>query len=417
MFYFIFLSFTDSFSLSGILIIPVVISIFIVMVGIVKLTSDRYITSLDIKIIKNEEIFILMGLIGIIISSLVNPNSNSINYISAYFYVFVVSLFFHKLIIHKYFNIFKILKYNFYGVFITSSFVFTNFWLKFLKIVDLQNYLPRTKEATATYKGIFPRAYGFSDEPTNLAFYLNSLGFISLLYVWKFSDYSKKIKIIFTFIVLFSWGVTFSSAGIVSIIFSLTIVLTFLLLKKILIQKISYIHKKSILIFFMIFLLLILFTVNIDSIINMFNPIYEQTKEAFNFLDYNNINNYDSRRVREWKFGLRSSFKTVNNFLFGVGPGYRASQNIGSLVNWHLFLFYEGGLITYLPFLLYLSLTGLRMLKSNSKYKYWFFIPYLAGVIHYFAISTFFEPFLWTLIIIFIIFDVQYNSNIINKSS
>jgi len=408
-FYFIFLSFTDAFSLSGILILPVIISIFIVMFGIIKLTGDRYINSLDIKIIKNEEIFILIGLMGLVISSLVNPNSNSINYILAYFYVFVVSLYFHKFIINKYFDIFRILKYNFYGVFITSSFVFINFWLNFLKIIDLQNYLPRTKEATATYKVIFPRAYGFSDEPTNLAFYFNTLGTLSLLYIWKFSNYSKRIKGLFTFIVIFSWVVTFSSAGIVSMVFSITIVLSLALLKKILINKKLYIHKNSVLSFVVVFLLLILLIININPIIDLFNPIYKQTKEAFNFLNYNYGNSYDSRRVREWKSGLRSSFKNANNFLFGVGPGYRASNNKSSIINWHLFLFYEGGLITYLPFLLYLILTGLRMLKSKSKYKYWFFIPYLAGFIHYFAISTFFEPFLWTLIIIFVIFDIQHN--------
>lgn len=408
-FYFVFLSFTDTLSLSGFLILPVIISVFIVWFGVIKLTSDRYITSLDLKIIKNEEILILMGLMGLVISSLINPNSNSINYILAYFYVFVVSLFFHKFIINKYFNIYKILKYNFYGVLITSSFVFINFWLNFLKIIDLQNYLPRTKEATATYKSVFPRAYGFSDEPTNLAFYFNTLGTLSLLYVWKISGYSKKIKVLFTSIVVFSWGVTFSSAGIVSMLFSITIVLISLLLKKILTIKKVYIRKNAILIFGVFFLLLILFIININPIINLFMPIYEQTKEAFNFFDYKNINRYDSRRVREWKFGLRSSLKNANNFLFGIGPGYRASQNKGSLINWHLFLFYEGGLITYLPFFLYLFLTGFRMLKSNLKYKYWFFIPFLAGFIHYFAISTFFEPFLWTLIIIFVIFDVQYN--------
>ncbi|MFW5795077.1 MAG: hypothetical protein ACOCV1_06295 [Bacillota bacterium] len=408
--YFIFLSFTDTFSLSGILILPVIISVFIVFFGLIKLTSERYINSKNLKIYKSEDVFILIGLIGLIFSSLINPNSNSINYILAYFYVFLISIFFHKFMLNKYFNILKVLKYNFYGVLLTSSFVFVDFWFEFLGIINLQNYLPRTKEASATYKSIFPRAYGFSDEPTNLAFYLNTLGTLSLLYVWKFSNFSKITKLIFTFLVIFSWLVTFSSAGIVSMLFSITLVVFFLFFKNILKNKKIYIKKNNILFMLVFFLLILVLIFNINFIIDMFNPIYNQTKEAFEFLNYNNINKFDSRRVREWKFGLRSSFKDVNNFLFGVGPGYRASKGLGSLINWHLFLFYEGGLFTYLPFLLYLIFSGIRMVTSDLEYKWWFFIPFLAGCIHYFAISTFFEPFLWTLIIIFIISEVQYKN-------
>jgi len=408
--YFVFLSFTDTFSLSGILLLPVVISVFIVFFGLIKLATDRYIKVNDLRVYKPEDIFILMGLIGLVISGLINSNSNSVNYILAYFYVFLISLYFHKFMLNKYFNIIKILKYNFYGVFLTSSFVFFEFWFEFLGIIDLQNYLPRTKKASAIYKATFPRVYGFSDEPTNLAFYLNTLGVLSLLYIWRFSNYRKSTKLIFTFLVVFSWIVTFSSAGIVSMLFSISLISVFLFLRNIIDNKKLYIKNNKIKFILLIILLLIVLIININHIIEIFNPIYEQTKEALNFLNYKNINKLDSRRVSEWKFGLRSIFKNPKNFLFGVGPGYRASKNLSSLINWHLFLFYEGGLITYLPFLLYLFFTGIRMLKSNFKYKYWFLVSLMAGFIHYFAISTFFEPFLWTLIVIFIVLDVQYKN-------
>jgi len=196
-------------------------------------------------------------------------------------------------------------------------------------------------------------------------------------------------KIILTLLFVLGWLFTFSGAAIPALLFSMTVSCLLIFVKR------PAINKKSI-----PFLILLLFifgfaVVKKNNVYNFFSPIIhkmtlQQAAEG-------------SRPVR-WLHDI----KLINESpIFGHGPGYASVSERGSSVNWYLFLTMEGGLVTSLPIIFFLIFSFFRIYSSIIPGKIWFMSAFLAGSIHLAAISTFFHPFLWMLLIIFTLHQKQ----------
>ena len=84
----------------------------------------------------------------------------------------------------------------------------------------------------------------------------------------------------------------------------------------------------------------------------------------------------------------------------GVGST-NATGTRGSNINWYIFLTVEGGLLSSIPIMLFLVFSFVRIAYSRVPGKMWFLVGLTAGAVHFLAISTFFYPFLWILLIMF----------------
>lgn len=103
--------------------------------------------------------------------------------------------------------------------------------------------------------------------------------------------------------------------------------------------------------------------------------------------------------------------------IVGHGPGYASESGRGSSVNWYLFLTMEGGLISSVPVLLFMLFSFMRIYLSKIPGRLWFMSAFMAGAIHLAAISTFFHPFLWMLLIIFFTYDKQMIYSIVDPNN
>ena len=113
------------------------------------------------------DLFLLLMLVFLFVSSVFNENSKTINYVVAYLYVIIgMYLVFKSHLITSQINFDTILKMNFYGVMLLSLYIIFEVSLKILMDFDISSYLYRTRETTAMFSVGLYRAYGFSTEPT-----------------------------------------------------------------------------------------------------------------------------------------------------------------------------------------------------------------------------------------------------------
>ena len=57
-----------------------------------------------------------------------------------------------------------------------GAFLSFNFILTLSNVINLQEMMPRFKDASANYLEVYNRGYGFSTEPGIVAYYFNTLG-------------------------------------------------------------------------------------------------------------------------------------------------------------------------------------------------------------------------------------------------
>ena len=166
--------------------------------------------SLIITIIKkkflfhfNHEDFILIIVFVLqLFLTVFNINSDSLSYILASFYTFFFLYMLLKSLIISNIKISDFLKFNFYAVVLISCFGSIEFILRILFETDIQIYINRTMKATAQFSlidSIVLRTYAFSEEPTYLAWYLNTLGLLAVYYAYNVKknlllDHAKSVE-------------------------------------------------------------------------------------------------------------------------------------------------------------------------------------------------------------------------------
>jgi hypothetical protein len=281
----------------------------------------------------------------------------------------------------------KALNANTLGIIFVSLFVICEFCLEYFWRINIQEYIPRAREARATYLGVFSRSYGLATEPTILAFYFNTLGPIGMWNLYKWYHWNRIWKRATVIVFIVAWVTTFSAAGLVFLPASIAISLGLITWKKDF-EKISV--RKVLKVWLLIGLILTSFAFAQSK--------YKITRYALPLWHKISLQQTGYTRAQKWNEGIESIKKHI---ILGQGLGARSESGRSSNINWYIFLAAEGGLISSAPILLFLFFTFIRIYQSNVKGKLWFMSGFLAGTMHLMVVSTFFHPFLWLLIILF----------------
>lgn len=378
-------------SLSGVFVPHVVVGLLVLFLYFTRYLSrfsnnQLYLPRGIKKVYQYEDLFLLLGYSGILLSAAINPGPKTLNYLLGYLYVFLIAYLIFKGLFYLELDTEEFLTANLLGVFFVALFSITELFLEHPFGINIQTQIvriARTREAPATIAGI-SRSYGLATEPGILAFYFETLGIIA---VWKLirTNLSKIVKSFLISIILLGWLFTFSAASVVAMTLALFFTSFLLLLSKLKIRKMKF--SLTIVILVLIVLALFFYILNTNRV-NLINPILSKISNVGS-----------SARMNHWFEGLDQLSKRP---LFGAGMGNISARRGGlSYINWYLFLATEGGLLSFIPFFSFLLFSGLRILNSKVKGKFWFLTAFVAGVAHLAVISTFFHPFLWILLIIF----------------
>lgn len=380
------LSFSSTFSLARWTPLWMLPCILIFFLATINLLSGKY--RFPQKAYVNEDYLLLLLIVGVILSTTLNYHLRSNNYILAYTFIFGILYLFFKGLFCKYCSYKTLLKVNTIAVIFVAIFCLIDFLTYNFLSIDIQSWLPNTNERIATYALAtlrVRRSYGFSSEPTILALYFNTIGSLAIYSLWSIFQIHVFLKWSFTIVFILAYLTTFSAAGFVGFIVALPICL--LLIE---VQKPNFIRgkiRKSMLIAFLV--LIIILVHNFGGFFDYFGGIFGK----ISLVEFG-----ETTRTSNW---IRDLSKIVESPVFGHGMGYLSSNNMVSSINWYIFLTLEGGLISSLPVISFIMLSFIRIYSSNIPGKFFYMFGLMSGAVHYFAISTFFHPAYWILLIFF----------------
>jgi O-antigen ligase len=353
-------------------------------------------------------------LLGLGVSGLVAHSGKTVNYLAAYAYTIMTAYLIMKSAFYEATDYRKLLSVNTVAVIFIAFFALFEFFAKFLMGFTIQEYIPRFRPTLATIDlftlGRVSRSYALASEPTILAQYFTTLGTLAVWHILR--RVKRRLLRCAGLLVIFLGALTtFSAAGIVSILMAGMI--SFIC--SVIMQN-NKARKLVVTVTIGTSLALLLITI----------------KPAPNVLDllrqsslYKKITLVNGGRLDAWTEGVERI--TANPF-FGSGLGSTSSEGKVSNLNWYLFIWAEGGMVSLFPLLAFLVFTFLRILFSEIEGRFWFLASFLSACIHFLAVSTFFHPFLWTALLIFstyyaqsdpqeCIFFPSYNRALIHASS
>lgn len=395
--YIFFASWSNAYKLGRYLPIPNLLAIFLSIAFILYLLSVSLRIKFNYMQYRKEDLLLLLCLFMLSFSGILHLNEKTINYLLAYSFTFIISYLLLKGVFCKFVTAQNALKVNSIAILFVSLFLVVEFGLRYFFSFNIQDFIPRTVDAQATYLTIFNRSYGFSNEPTNVAMYLNILAPIGLWQLWMWRRKHKLIlKLFLTFLVVFGWLTTFSAAAVVSLTVSMFLSVGLMWLCNP--QSLFRLRTSTILCFFVVVVCVISIATNerISATISEFaQPIIQKITLQ---------RGGEGSRISRWQNDIQ---EIEARPVIGHGPGYRSSKLGSSSVNWYLFILLEGGIASLIPLLLFIGCSALRILNSFVPGKYFFLVGFLAGAIHLSAVSTFYDPFLWLLLILFY---VTYNT-------
>jgi len=383
--YIFFASWTDAFSLGPWFPIPNVILLIIFGLYFPYLIIRGAVPKLAFV---SEDLIFFVFLVWVFLTAIISVNEKTLNYILAYFFTFGIGYLVLKMAAMK-ISFQVAMKVNAGAVVFVSLFVVITFWLRMFTDIDVYSYMLRTAEANATYLGVFYRAYGFSNEPTNLAHYLNTFGPICVWYIWHTGSSRFFVKPMLFLTIFFAWLFTFSAAGFLFLL--LSIIITFFL------WFIREGGKQTFSLFSFLTGFLILATVLMstsyfkDDVGTYLLPLIDKVTMQ---------QGGDGDRLSRWVEGIEVVQKHP---VLGVGPGLIGGRQEGSTVNWYLLLAAESGIFAVGLILLFLFFSLIRIVQANVAGQYLFLVGFLSSAMHLFVVSTFYNPFLWLLLVLFFV--------------
>lgn len=387
------LSFSSAFNLARWIPLWMLPCILIFTLAIISLLSGKY--KFPKKAYVNEDYLLILLIIGVILSTTLNHHPRSNNYILAYTFIFGVLYLFFKGLFCKYCRYKTLLKINTLAVIFVTVFCLIDFLTYNFLGIDVQSWIPNTNERIATYAVAtlrVRRSYGFSSEPTILALYFNTMGSLAIYSLWNTFQIREFLKWGFTAIFILAYLTTFSAAGFAGLIVAVPTCLLLIELQKPNLSRGRL--RKSILV--ILLAIIVSFVYNLDGIFDYFEGILGKVS----LMEFG-----ETTRTSNW---MRDLSKIVESPIFGHGMGYLSSNNMVSSINWYIFLTLEGGLISSLPIISFIVLTFARIYSSSIPGKFFYMFGLLSGAIHYIAISTFFHPAYWILLIFYFVHRQAY---------
>jgi len=326
------------------------------------------------------EVFVLlMCLLGGTLLAGMNPKT--LNYLLAYGFVFGVGYGVVRLALSSPNGYHAGMMGNWIGVLIVCVIGLLEFFLKLNFDSNLSEYLPKIKpdNATELFAGMrLPRVYSLAPEPTILGFYLNTLGVLALGWV---SVYRSRKLFLMTLVLISS---TYVLAGSAAAFGGLIVGILLLVLRKVFAARMRVYGYWR----WFVLVLLLCAVVVMPSI------------GQWTMLDkLANPETYSGSRFERWVSGLTDIAEAGP---LGKGLGFVSSESGGgSYLNWYLTVGVDGGWISALLVLLILGTGFYYIWKSAGPLRDWYLVAFVAGAVHFNAIATFFNPFLWTLLALF----------------
>ena len=370
-FYYYFSSWTNAALTKWLTLANISIIIFIFFSIIFSLINRK-----NLFYFNKEDYFLIIVFVLQLFLSAFNLNTNSLNYFLASFYTFFFVYILLKSLIISNIKLENFLKYNFYAVLFVSVFGKLEFFSRVFFDIYIQSNIPRSMEANAEFNlidAILIRTYAFSEEPTYLAWYLNTLGLIAIHYLIKF-----KKNIIFVVPIFIAYLTTFSAAGfaLIFLSFFLYYVLNF---------KVINLIKMT----FLVFSILLIFSLitGFDNLIIILEPLYNKISLS---------QNQSGDRFPEW---VDAYNLFLENPITGKGIGFYSSNDLFSPMNYFLFVLVESGIFVLLFLMIFYAIKLIKIFKSDLPNKKILFIAVLSGVLHLLTQSLFYHPCLWILLI------------------
>ena len=350
------------------------------LIPIILLAIFKGVRFIDYK----PDIFLLVMLAILIFSSLVNWNIKSLNYIMAYLYViFGMYFLFKSALITSNINFNSLLKANFYGVMLLSTYIICEILFKFFFDFDITIFLHRTRETTALFSPYIYRAYGFSTEPTATAWYLNSFGPLAIYFlINKFKAFMTKYLMILIIIIAFIF--TFSSAALLFLFLGLIFIIIKYNLYRKFFGNIFFFH-------FVLFLFLIVFI----------EPIHDAIYYYFEGIIHKITLNNEYKSVVQRLIGVETALTRFSQSpIIGSGLGLTSSLGEMSPMSWYLILITNGGLLAFLSLFIFLAIKFYEVLVIKESIGIFMTFSLLVTFLSLSTTAAFFNPFLWTLLAI-----------------
>jgi O-antigen ligase len=398
--YVFFASWTEAYKLSDWLRIPNIILIAIMSLFILTLFQSGIIYK---RIFKNEDLFLVIFLITITFGFMIN--GGNFNYIVAYVFTFVINYVVLKLICFQHFDMKKLFRINAIAVLFVSIFVVLEFGGHYFFNTNIRKIMQfGNVYYEATYLVVFNRAYGFSTEPTNLGFYFNALGPLAIWYWLKLSNLKQIKKALVLCTMFLGWIFTFSASAFGA--FAMSAFAIILLKSK---KKIKISMNKLLLFFILLTLVITSYTIYTTSSSSE-NNIPQLINPILNKISLTGQASQENSRINLW---ARDLYRAKEKPILGYGPGSTTIGFGGSSVNWYLTVLVENGVLALLCILLFFFFTFKRMIQSKLVNRNYFLLGFIASCIHLATISTFYDPAIWLLIILFNVSNEQNKKQIL----
>lgn len=337
-----------------------------------------------------EDIGFLVFIMATLLASIVSSNAKTVNYVFAYLFSFLfLAIFVREMIIEQGLSR-MLLRSNLAGVVFVSAFVLAEFFLQMTIQLDIQEYTARRTPANALYF-IFPRAYGFSEEPTYLAWYFNTLGPIAITYLWRGCRIGILYKVLMSVSVVLAYALTFSAAGF---IFLPTAALIAIFARWVIERPkaVKWQSRRMLVVGIGVLFAFLVLPKNLDLVPNDL-PVREF---GSGLIEKVTLQQSDEKsRSAQWAADL-STFLT--DPILGRGPGYLSSLDRSSSLNLFIFVALEQGIVAVIAlFVAYLAV-GMRILTLNMQFKTAILTGYCAGVLHLNTMTQHYHQGLWLLI-------------------
>lgn len=379
--FFISLPFTNLFAFTQIISFPLIIS---VLIGFAVLFDLRF-YSIRLSMPKLFSIlFLFLVLLSFFLNLLNFHSSKPLNHLFAYFFTI---LFYYISIRHAIFfsniKFDKILYYISIGVVITSIFTIVEFLAKNIFYTEFDSLFFRPAVSDyQPYSGIETiviRARSTVEESGHYALYLIAFApsVIQFLYV-----NNVKLRFFLTLIIIISFLLTFSVAGIIAIVSGLVLFV------------LTSFHKIK---FFKTLFWLIVSFLTLNIIIGTLFDLSLVENVILKFTDSSSSTERFERFQAIFKI---LSISNIFNYLFGFGPAAYDTLNVNSFLNLYLVFGIELGILALLLFIFYLFFILIKWFKIKSLYTNCLKFSFLACLIQYNSIHNYFYPWFWVLIIL-----------------
>jgi len=412
-------SWTNAFGFGRWFYAPTILVCVVSALAVMRAIKDR-----DFRLAFTGSDLAFIGFLGwTAVACVMSPNAKTLGYVYAYTFTFIGMAIILRLAVTRYsLYLPQFYRTNEFGVLLVCCFCLVEFVSRYSVGMSIQNIVPRGVDATAVYF-IFPRVYGFSEEPTYLCWYLNTLGLLAVYTQWTLRGRGARPRV-FTAIVTTTWGLTFSAAGFAFLLLSLAVAVVVWLIKNSGNARRAAENWRTwlwngLLVGAVILILCFVLTRDYRPVLaGVFNAVHVSWKPTgVSLIDLTSdaasgsstflqgmlekvtlTEDHGIPRIQQWRNHLQLA---LQHPWFGLGPGYFSSQGEDSSLNLFIFVAAEQGLPAMVLLVVGFALTGLRILRSSIRGAPIFLAGYTAGTAHLLTMTQHFHPALWLLVAAF----------------